>query len=491
MVMQSMAPYGREILGLPAFVKRALVLGASRSGLAATSALAGQGVHVVLSDVAAIAPEHLSGIGEDRLARVQAVVGPQTDELLDDIDLVVKSPGIPGQAPIVVSARARGVPVWSEIELGFRLLGRPLHAVTGTNGKTTTTALLGHIFATAGCEVQVLGNIGTALCTAVGYVGEETELVVEVSSFQLEDVEEFRPCTAILLNLTQDHLDRHGDIQSYLGIKARIFARQEKPDVAVLNADDKMVRSVGEALAERRRGPQVVWFSPGGDRLADSRYEGGRLVLLGRKSLSAAELSLKGLHNVENCLAAASAALAWGLPVDAVEESLRTFAGVAHRLQPAGKVRGVQYVNDSKATNVEATLKALTAYPAGVHLILGGRDKASDYMPLARACLGVCRAVYLIGEAAPLIRAAFEDVARKADIVALPQVVDAGDLERAVYLAAEAARPGEVVLLAPACASFDQYRNYEERGHHFMSLVAELASREGELEAGSNGGEGA
>lgn len=462
--------------GLPTEVRRVLVLGASRSGLAAAQALSSRGYAVVLSDTSR--RDQLDGL--EVLAgrpQVELKLGEQGPDLLEGVDLVVKSPGIPSEMPLVRRARDTGLPVWSEIELGYRLLDNPLDAVTGTNGKTTTTALLGHMFATAGRPVRTVGNIGTALTTVVDDIDSSTEVVVEVSSFQLEDVHEFRPVTAILTNLTQDHLDRHGTMERYLEIKTRVFSRQAAGDTAVINADDALVAPVGRDLADRSPGPEVIWFSSSGRPEAQSRLEGEYLILFGRPSLRLEDLSLRGMHNVENCLAAASSALARGLELEAVEEALRDFPGVEHRLQRAGKIHDVEYVNDSKATNVEAALKALAAYPAGVHLILGGRDKASDYIPLARACIGACRVVYLIGEAGPLIRSAFEDVAGQGGGGALPELVEAGDMERAVSLAAAAAVPGEVVLLAPACASFDQYRNFEERGRHFMEIVARLAAR--------------
>ena len=465
-------------LGVPPHVRQVLVVGAGRSGLAATRALLGRDLCVRLSDTAPVPEETTAALAAVGRGTLEVAWGPQDAALLDGVDLVVKSPGVPAGVPLVAAAHLRGTPVWSEIELGYRLLANPIHAITGTNGKTTTTALLGHMFATAGRRVRVLGNIGTPLSAAVGEVEPEVDLVVEVSSFQLEDIHEFAPRSAVLLNLTQDHLDRHGSLDAYLAIKTRVFCRQGPRDVAVLNADDPLVAGVGRELAERLEGPAVLQFSAMGLSSAASRLQDDRLILCGRRSIRVAELSLKGLHNVENCLAAATVALAEGVEIAAAEEALRTFAGVPHRLQPAGSVDGVQYVNDSKATNVEATLKALTAYPSGVHLILGGRDKGSNYEPLARACVGSCCAVYLIGEAAPMIRAAFEKVRKDRDLVGRPQpaLMAAGDLERAVHLAAAAARPGEVVLLAPACASFDQYQDFEERGRHFMGLVAGLGS---------------
>jgi len=300
------------------------------------------------------------------------------------------------------------------------------------------------------------------------------ELVVELSSFQLEDVHEFRPAAGVLLNLTPDHLDRHGTMERYVGCKANMFARQGPEDWAVFNLDDPSVADLGRQVAAREDGPGVVFFSTAGHKGADAWFDGSSLHLLGGGSVPIDTIPLRGRHNMENCLGASTVALVRGVPLAAVQQSLRTFPGVPHRLQPAGVVHGVAYVNDSKATNVEATLKALEAYPTGTHLILGGRDKASDYRPIARACYSGCKGVYLVGEAAPLIRAAFERVRSEEGIEAGPVPRDAGDIERAVAFAGAAAAPGETVLLAPACASFDQYSDFEERGRHFVEIVERL-----------------
>ena len=397
-------------------------------------------------------------------------------------DLVIKSPGIAGEAGPVSRARDSGVPVWSELELAYALLSNPFDAVTGTNGKTTTTALLGHLFAVAGRPARVLGNIGLAVTSVVGEVDPAEELVVEVSSFQLEDIVAFRPAVGVFINLTPDHLDRHGSMDRYLECKANLFAHQGPGDVAVLNLGDPVVAELGERLQARAEGPRVTYFSaagpcPGsgrGGQAPQSWVEAGWLYLEGEALCRAEEIPLPGVHNLENCLAAAAAALARGVPRDAIREGLRGFKGVAHRLQKAGMVAGVTYVNDSKATNVEATLTALNAYPQNTHLILGGRDKHSDYRPVARACARACKAVYLIGEATPLIEAAFAEVRDQEGVQGLPPVKATGDLQTAVSVAAEAAAPGDVVLLAPACASFDQYKDFEERGDHFVQLVERL-----------------
>ena len=478
---------------LPVFMGRVLVVGASRSGVAAAIALARSGRQVTLSDHKP--QDELNGIAGAELEGV--VFAPQATALglLSGTDLVVKSPGVPGEVTLIAEARRLGIPVWSEIELAYALCANPFDAITGTNGKTTTTALLGHLFATAGRPARVLGNIGTAVTSALNDLSPQDELVVEVSSFQLEDIHEFRPAAGVFLNLTPDHLDRHGSMERYMSCKANLFARQGPDDVAVLNLADPAVAGFGRELAARPGGPRVVFFSAmGRDPARLGRASGapaadvpepdfwvdqGWMYLVGKRSLEVVELQLRGLHNMENCLAAAAVGLARGLEKEAVLEGLRTFAGVAHRLERAGIVGGVTYVNDSKATNVEATLKALDAYPERTHLILGGRDKASDYKPVARACAASCKAVYLIGEATPLIEADFREVRDGEGRTDVPLPEALGDLENAVRAAAGRARSGDTVLLAPACASFDQYDNFEERGEHFRAIVLELSRSAG------------
>jgi len=464
--------------GIPAAFRRILVLGASRSGTSAAIALAGPRREVLLSDRRAAAD--LPGVGPALEAGVRFV--PEQTLISDwpAPDLVVKSPGVPAEAAPVALARERNVPVWSELEVAYALFANPFDAITGTNGKTTTTALLGHLFATAGRPARVLGNIGVAVTSVAGSIATGEELVVEVSSFQLEDIHQFRPACGIFLNLTPDHLDRHGTMERYLACKANLFANQGPDDVAVLNLVDPAVARLGAEIAARREGPRALFFStigPGslhGSILPDSWVERGWMYLAKQQTVRVEEIRIPGVHNLENSLAAGSAAVARGLEVEAVAEGLRTFSGVPHRLQTAGIVAGVTYVNDSKATNVDATLTALNAYPVNTHLILGGRDKASDYRPVARACARGCKAVYLIGEATPLIDAAFAEVRDKENVAGMPEVREAGDLENAIRTASRDAVPGDVVLLAPACASFDQYKNFEERGDHFMSLVSGL-----------------
>lgn len=412
---------------------KALVLGLARSGRAAALALLQVGAQVVAVDRADVA-------GELRAAGIEPVVGDDDLGLLDGCGLLVKSPGVPGDAPLVAAARERGIPVWSEVELGFRLLdGPPLIAVTGTNGKTTTTELLGAILRAAGWPVEVAGNVGRPLCTLVGTVAEGSWVVCELSSFQLEDVEVLRPRVAVLLNLTPDHLDRHGTVEAYRAAKLRLFERQGGDDVAVVPA------GFGPLPGAARR----VEFAAGDELPAEPR--------------------IPGAHNRENAAAATAAARAAGVPDEAIAEALATFAGVEHRLEQVAEVRGVRFVNDSKATNPDSAERGLAAYP-GARVILGGSRKGTPFDGLARVAheTGVLRA-YLIGDSAPLI----------ADALAAAGVPfeHAGDLSTAVARAAADARPGEVVLLSPACASYDQFANFEERGARFRELVASLAGR--------------
>jgi UDP-N-acetylmuramoylalanine--D-glutamate ligase len=390
--------------GLP---ERVLVLGLARSGLAAAGALERRGVEVVRAD---------RELGND-----------EDISLLRDVGLLVKSPGVPGEAPLVAGAREREIPVWSEIELASRLLPNPIVGVTGTNGKTTTAEWLGFMLG-----APVAGNVGRALSELDGQVEGDQLVVAELSSFQLEDIDRFRPRIAVLLNLEPDHLDRHGSFEAYRDAKLRIFENQTESDTAVVPRDlDHDVRA------------NRVEFAAG-DRLP-------------------AEPALRGLHNRENAAAAVAAARAAGAGEEEIVRGLREFKGVPHRLELVAERGGVGYVNDSKATNVAATLRALAAYEdTPVRLILGGSRKGEDFAPLAAALGPNIRAVYVIGDTA-------DELAR-----AIPDTIRAGDLATGVERAATAAQPGEVVLFSPACASYDQFRDCEDRGEEFKRLVANL-----------------
>jgi UDP-N-acetylmuramoylalanine--D-glutamate ligase len=409
-----------------------LVLGLARSGEAAALALARRGAKVVGVD----RNEELDA-GRLRAAGVEVVLGAEDPALVADVDLLVKSPGVPNELPLVVAARERGVTVWSEVELGSRLLGNPVIGVTGTNGKTTTAELLGAVFAAAGRPVAVAGNVGRPLTGLDGALAEDAWVLCELSSFQLEDIESFRPRVAVLLNLTPDHLDRHGDLDAYRAAKLRIFENQEPDDVAILP------RGFGPVPARARR----VEFAPDDELPAEPLLRGG--------------------HNRENAAAATAAARAAGVPDAAVAAALATFAGVPHRLELVRDVNGVRFVNDSKATNPEAAARALAAYPPGLRVILGGSRKDTPFAGLAQqARVARVACAYLIGEAA--------DELAEALATEGVRFRHSGDLEGAVSEAFADAEPGDVVLLSPACASYDQFSNYEERGGRFRELVEAL-----------------
>jgi UDP-N-acetylmuramoylalanine--D-glutamate ligase len=401
-----------------------LIVGLARSGAAAARMLLSHGEVV--------------GVDRDHPGRppgVEAHLGSDGVELLERVASVVKSPGVPNEATVIAAARERGMPVVGELELAWRLLPNRFLAVTGTNGKTTTTELLGAIHREAGLPVAVAGNVGTPLSSLVGGVDESAVIVCEVSSFQAEDSEAFAPETALLLNLDEDHLDRHGTLDAYREAKLRVFANQTGEHVAV---------------------------APPGLELPGS----ARRVAFGDPAelpLPAEEVRLRGRHNLENAMGASAAALASGVPADAVARALRTFAGVPHRLEEVGTAGGVLYVNDSKATNVASAVRGIEAFEGGVHAILGGSLKGGGFEGLRAAVASRCRTCYLIGEAAERL---------ERDLAGAAPLRRCGDLESAVHAASAAAVPGEVVLLSPACASYDQFRDYEERGERFRELVA-------------------
>jgi UDP-N-acetylmuramoylalanine--D-glutamate ligase len=400
-----------------------LVAGLARSGIAAARMLARHG-EVIGTD---------SG-SPDVPADVEAHLGVDGVGLLERVACVVKSPGVPNEAAVIVAARERDLPVLGELELAWRLLPNRFVAVTGTNGKTTTTELLGAIWREAELPVAVAGNVGTPLASLVGELDSEAAIICEVSSFQSEDSEAFAPDTALLLNVTEDHLDRHGSLEAYREAKLRVFANQTPEQVAVVPP-----------------GVEV----PGAAR----RIEFGELPL------PPEEIRLRGAHNLENAMGASAAAIASGVPKEAVAAALRTFAGVPHRLEEVGSVNGVLYVNDSKATNVSSAVRGIEAFDGGVHAILGGSLKGGGFEGLRDALASRAVAAYLIGEAAERLEV---DLAELKGTVPLRR---SGDLATAVAEASAAAQPGEVVLLSPACASFDQFRDYEERGDSFRALV--------------------
>jgi UDP-N-acetylmuramoylalanine--D-glutamate ligase len=436
-----------------------LVVGLARSGVAAALALRARGEEVIGYDSGAPEDPNLqAAIGRLSQAGVEVHVDASGDALAasSGAGTLIKSPGVPQSAPVVVAARARGLPVLGELELAWRLVPNEFVAVTGTNGKTTTTEWIGHIHREAALPVAVVGNVGTAASSLIDHMVPGTTVVCEASSFQLEDTAAFAPEVAALLNLEPDHLDRHGTYDAYVAAKLRIFANQGNYDVAVAPAGLD-VEDLGGCA-----GRVTFGAGPGAD-LSD---RAGYLWWQEEPLVRDADISLPGAHNRANAMAAAAACLSRGLDRGAVAAGLRTFSGVAHRLEQVAVKGAVAYVNDSKATNVASTLVALRSYERGVHLIAGGRGKQQDFSPLAPVIAEHCAAVYLIGEAAGELAAALGDTQ-------VPVTV-AGGLARAVQAAHDAAEPGETVLLSPACASYDQYRDFEARGNHFRGLVEAL-----------------
>jgi UDP-N-acetylmuramoylalanine--D-glutamate ligase len=412
--------------------RRALVLGLARSGQAAALALARRGVPTVGADRAA-------GLDTERLAEagVEVHLGTEEEGLLDDVELLIKSPGLPGESPLPEAARSRGIPIWSEVELGFRLLRNPFVGITGTNGKTTTSELLGAMFRAAGMPVAVAGNVGRPLTGFDGVLDKDAWIVCELSSFQLEDVHRLRPRIAVLLNLEPDHLDRHVSYDAYRDAKLRIFENQTEADVAVVPRDFAPV--------------------PGG---AD------RIEFHSNDPLPAEPL-IPGEHNRENAAAATAAARAAGIEEDAIAEALRTFPGVEHRLELVGELDGVRFVNDSKATNTAAARRGIAAYAGQpLRLILGGSLKGESFDELAEGLPASVRSIDLIGEATEKLAASLGRAGRS--------FRRSGDLATALGAAAGDAEPGDVVLLSPACASYDQFRDFEERGETFRRLVGDL-----------------
>ncbi len=435
-----------------------LVVGLARSGVAAAQMLVARGEEVIGADSGhPEGAEGLTGLG------VEVSLDGQGIEHLERVRTVVKSPGVPREAPVIEAALRRGIEVTGELELAWRVIPNRVAAITGTNGKTTTAELLGHLYRTAGEPAVIAGNVGTPLSSLAGSVDEAATVVCECSSFQLEDADAFAPECAALLNVAPDHLDRHKTMEAYLAAKLRVFANQGNEDVAVYNGDDPSLAGLDLGGCGRR----VRFCSVEGD--CDVTLASGTVFAEGVPLIQAAELPLLGAHNVANAMAAAAAALAMGLERDSVAAGLRSFGGVPHRLEPVAEIGGVRFVNDSKATNVSATAMALRSFEGGVHAILGGSPKGESFEPLAGPVAERCRAAYLIGDAAAALRDALAPAAE-----AGVGLRDCEGLEEAVRLAAAAAQPGDVVLLSPACASFDSFRDFEQRGERFREIVGAL-----------------
>jgi UDP-N-acetylmuramoylalanine--D-glutamate ligase len=450
--------------------KRVLVVGLARTGIATALFCATRGAIVTATEGRPEA-EISEAVVKLRAAGCTLEVGGHREEAFLSQNLIIPSPGVPANHAYLEAARAARIPVWSEIELAWRFLRGRLVAVTGSNGKTTTTSLVGHIFESAGVPTIVAGNIGTPLISRVSETSDSTVTVAEVSSFQLELIDQFRPDIGLLLNVTPDHLDRHPTLEAYARAKARLFENQVESDAAILNADDEGASQ----LAPSR--PRVYWFSRTkrvasgiflrGDLEGESkndqlvfRGDGTETVLLRRS-----DIGLRGEHNVENVMAAAAAAFLAGVAPQAIAAAVRSFAAVEHRLEFVAEINGVSYYNDSKATNVDATLKALDAFPGNLLVILGGKDKGGDFTLLREPLRKHAKRALLIG-------AATEKIA--AQISGAVPVESVGAMDRAVARAAELAGPGDTVLLAPACASFDQFQNYEHRGRVFKQCVRQI-----------------
>jgi UDP-N-acetylmuramoylalanine--D-glutamate ligase len=445
--------------------KRVLVVGLGKSGLSAAMFLRAQGARVTVSDTrSAVALEkEIPALLE---AGIMVESGGHGLLTFRRQDLIVVSPGVPMDTPEVKQVVAFGLPVIGELELASRYLQGRVVAITGSNGKTTTTTLVGKIFEDAGGPTQVGGNIGLPVIDLVAESTPETVNVLEVSSFQLETVEEFHPWIAVILNITPDHLDRHGSFEAYAAAKERIFERQTAADFLVLNGDDR----VTQVCASRTKS-EVYWFSGTKAVRRGAFVRDGVVVWVAKEGgvtepvMPVSEIHLKGAHNVENVLAAVCAARLAGIPAEKVRASVASFSAVEHRLEFVRKWNEVEYYNDSKATNVDASMKAVASFPGAIHLILGGKDKDSDYGVMTGLLKERVKIVYTVGSAAEKIEHQLHGVVK---------MVSAQTIEKAVAAAAKAAAPGDVVLLSPACSSFDQFENYEHRGRVFRQTVMEL-----------------
>jgi UDP-N-acetylmuramoylalanine--D-glutamate ligase len=444
--------------------KRVLVVGLGKSGVASALFLKAHGARVTVSDTKT-GDELRSEIPVLLDHGITVETGGHGERTFRGQDLIVVSPGIPLDAPALVQARALGGSVIGEIELAARFLPGPVVAITGSNGKTTTTTLTGEIMTAAGFPALVGGNIGTPAIALAERATAESVIVLEVSSFQLETIHSFRPKVAVILNVTPDHLDRHRTFEAYVDAKARIFENQQSADLAVLNADDPTC----VAMAARTKA-QLFWFSRQKEVQQGAWVRDGNILFRDgvrqREIMLVSEIALKGAHNLENVLAAVSAGALMGCAPEKIRHAVREFKAVEHRLEYVATIRGVDYYNDSKATNVDATAKALESFPANIHLILGGKDKGSDYTLLNHLLRQRVKRVYTIGAAAPKIESQIKGV----------EVVHADTLENALRKANAVAESGDVVLLAPACASFDQFKNYEQRGHVFKEIVRTLSA---------------
>jgi UDP-N-acetylmuramoylalanine--D-glutamate ligase len=447
-----------------------LVMGAARSGIAAARFLLRHGARVILTD--AKKREELEQAVTSLLDTTHYTgelileLGGHRDESFRSCDLIIVSPGIPLSHPVFELSRKSGIPILAEVELAYHHLQGRIIGITGSNGKTTTTTLVAELLKGAGLKGYAAGNIGTPLISLADHTSPEDIYAVELSSFQLEGIRKFRPFIASILNLTPDHMDRYAGFDDYVEAKRRIFMNQQKTDFAVLNADDP--RTSAMAL----KGPAIpVMFSRFRTVRHGTFVRSGRVIFRdshGERDLFPVDaITLKGAHNLENVLAAASMAVLAGAAPDSLEESIRTFRGVEHRIEFVSELNRVQYFNDSKATNVDATIKSLESFPGNILLIAGGRDKEGDFTALRSLVRDRVKHLILIGEAAEKIKKALSGLA---------DTIQAQSMQEAVAICSRMAEPGDVVLLAPACASFDMFRDYEHRGRVFKQAVHELLS---------------
>ena len=445
--------------------RKALVVGIAKSGIAVAKFLLQKGTRVVLTDQKSLA-ELADTLSELPTGSVEVIAGEYPLVNAGDFDLLVVSPGVPLGMPLIQRAFLLGIPVLSELELAYRFAGSPIVAITGTNGKTTTTTLLGEIFKHSGKRVCVGGNIGLPLALEVEKYGPEDIIVAEVSSFQLECIDQFRPRVSLILNFSPDHLDRHGNMENYMAAKARIYENQQATDFAVLNYDDPEV-----ALLGTKTRAKVIFFSRRHKLEEGIFVEDGQITVTfngtRERVCSVSDVFIKGAHNLENALAAIGAACAMGVPVGVSAKVLREFRGVAHRLELVAEINGVKFINDSKGTNPDASIKALEAYDEPILLLAGGRNKGSDFTKFAHKIKENVRSLIILGECRNEIRKAVEKIG-------FNDIYEAQSFDDAVRTAADQAKPGEIVLLSPACASMDMFKNFEERGERFKQVVASL-----------------
>ncbi|MFZ3173135.1 MAG: UDP-N-acetylmuramoyl-L-alanine--D-glutamate ligase [Carboxydocellales bacterium] len=449
-----------EVKGLPI-----LIIGLARSGIASARFLHSKQAKVTITDSKPREQQEAAAAELEELG-IELVLGSYPQEVGNKYRLVVTSPGVPLTIPPLQEALQAGVPVISEIELAYKYGQAPMVAITGTNGKTTTTTLIGQMFSQAGREVCVAGNIGLPLISVIEKYSPEAVVVVEVSSFQLETTDRFKPKVSLILNITPDHLDRHGTLESYTQAKAKIYANQGYGDFTILNYDDATVA----AFAEESKG-QVIFFSRVHNLTKGVCVQDRQVVLKDGEQvipvIKTKDIRIPGAHNLENALAAVATGWVMGVTPAKMADALRNFPGVAHRLEQVAEVDGVTYINDSKGTNPDAAIKALEAFDRPIVLIAGGYNKGSDFTEFAQKVQARAHALVVVGQVADKIAAA----AAQAGVV---DIVKAETFDETVRLAAKKANPGDIVLLSPACASWDMFSNFEERGDLFKKLVSAL-----------------